>query len=155
MRGAAEPEQVVLTPCVDHGRKGYGMGYATAWVVYDGAKRPTTLHRKTYYLATGDWPPIVRHTCDNPRCINPEHLVGGTQQDNMQDCKDRGRWAQVSGNAGKRGEASASAKLTAEDVAFIRQHYRKHSREFGLPAMARRFEVGTSQVFRIVRGETW
>lgn len=34
---------------------------------------------------------VVRHTCDTPSCINPEHLVRGTQADNVQDMWDRGR----------------------------------------------------------------
>jgi hypothetical protein len=33
---------------------------------------------------------VVRHTCDNARCINPEHLIIGTQADNMHDRKLRG-----------------------------------------------------------------
>lgn len=53
----------------------------------------TSLHRKVFLEAYGYLPDIVRHTCDNPRCINPEHLVGGTQQDNMQDRLVRGRWS--------------------------------------------------------------
>lgn len=34
---------------------------------------------------------IIRHSCDNPGCVNPEHLSLGTQSDNMQECHDRGR----------------------------------------------------------------
>ena len=34
---------------------------------------------------------VVRHTCDNPLCFNPEHLVLGTQLDNIADCITRGR----------------------------------------------------------------
>lgn len=42
---------------------------------------------------------VVMHTCDNPACINPEHLVVGTQKQNQEDCRQKGR-------LGKRGRPS-------------------------------------------------
>jgi hypothetical protein len=36
---------------------------------------------------------VVRHTCDNPSCVNVEHLTVGTQRDNVRDMFDRGRAA--------------------------------------------------------------
>jgi len=36
---------------------------------------------------------VIRHTCDNPACINPQHLIMGTQQDNIRDRTMRGRTA--------------------------------------------------------------
>jgi hypothetical protein len=62
---------------------------------------------------------VVRHTCDNPICVNPEHLLLGTQAENMQDCVDRGR--HIPGRAGRKGEAHHSAKLTESMVISIRQ----------------------------------
>lgn len=142
-----------MTPCIDHGCKGFGMGYATAWVSKNGKRFTTTKHRKVYFEATGDWPGVVRHTCDNPRCINPEHLVGGTHLDNMQDMRERGRQGPVRGNAGLKGEDNGHCKLTDAQCAWVRQVYRKGSREYGLPALARLLGTGTSQLFRIIKGE--
>ena len=140
----------MIDECVDHGCKGYGLGYATAWIKLPcGTKKPTTKHRKVYYEATGELPEVVRHKCDNPRCVNPEHLEGGTQKDNMQDCVQRGRH-----NYGvARGEDNTCTKLTYKDVQDIRQTYVKGSRLYGLPALAKKYHVGVSQLHRIIKGE--
>lgn len=49
------------------------------------------VHRVVYELATGEKPNIVRHRCDNPKCLNPNHLVNGTVQDNVRDMDERNR----------------------------------------------------------------
>lgn len=136
-----------MSDCIDHGRKGFGMGYATAWVKDpSGKKITTTLHRKVHYEATGQWPEIVRHTCDNARCINQTHLVAGTQVDNMQDMKDRGR----QGDCRSFGEGNGRAVLTDAECTAIRARYVKGSRTDGLPALSREYAVGTSQLWRVV-----
>lgn len=135
--------------CIDHGCKGFGMGYATAWVVLDGKRFTTTKHRKVHFEATGEWPAVVRHVCDNPRCVNPAHLVGGTYKDNMKDMHDRGR----AGDCRNFGLANGMTVLTDAEVEEIRATYVKGSREAGLPALSRKFRVGTSQIWRIVNDQ--
>lgn len=51
-------------------------------------------HRAAYQLFVGPIPAgkIVMHTCDQPRCVNPDHLKVGTQADNMADKMAKGRW---------------------------------------------------------------
>lgn len=52
-----------------------------------------TAHRLSYVLHKGDIPKglIVCHTCDNRKCINPDHLYAGTYLQNARDTIDRGR----------------------------------------------------------------
>lgn len=50
-------------------------------------------HRRAYELFKGEIPEgnVVRHSCDNITCVNPEHLILGTPTDNMRDRRDRSR----------------------------------------------------------------
>lgn len=49
-------------------------------------------HRLSYLLHGGDLGhPVIMHSCDNPCCVNPDHLAGGTYADNMADMDAKGR----------------------------------------------------------------
>lgn len=68
-------------------KRGYGA------FAYDD-HRPGYAHRFSYELHHGPIPEgkVVRHTCDNPKCVNPDHLKVGTQRDNIMDAINRDRW---------------------------------------------------------------
>lgn len=89
----------------------------------------------------------VCHSCDNRACVNPAHLFLGTHQENMDDCGNKQRFAV--------GEKSGVAKLTVDDVRFIRANYRHMSRESGSKALGKRLGVTGQTVLEIVRGNIW
>lgn len=90
---------------------------------------------------------VVRHTCDNPPCVNPDHLELGTQVDNVKDMMDRGRAA--------RGAKMNTAKLTEQDVLAIRSEYVPRSRELGSTGLAHRYGVSPSLINRIINRRVW
>lgn len=68
-------------------------GYGAVKRVVNGQKRMWGAHRYQWAMYNGPIPDnlLVLHKCDNPRCINPEHLFLGTQFDNIRDMIAKGR----------------------------------------------------------------
>lgn len=67
-------------------------------------KRRLGAHKVSYVLHRGSIDPglVVMHTCDNPTCINPDHLQLGTVRDNVHDCIAKGRFSKVGLTGGTR-----------------------------------------------------
>lgn len=108
-------------------------------------------HRFSYALYNGPIPKgkIVMHTCDNRACVNPGHLVLGTQRDNIRDMLDKGR----NGYTGLPGSKHHKAKLTESDVILIRNRYR--SGKCTHASLATEFGVNEKSIEHIVSGRTW
>jgi len=136
--------------CIDHGQKGTKAGYgSTEW-----NKKATSAHRVAYMKAHSlDHADIkgqvVRHTCDNPRCINPDHLVIGTYKDNTADMHSRGR----ASNTGPKGMAHPKVLLTDAQVLEIRALW--NAGGMYLKDIASRYGIAISTVRSAVRGENW
>ena len=95
--------------CVSHYKD--AQGYV---IVPDENRKLHRLHRVVFALVKDklDSTSLVRHSCDNPSCCNPNHLNKGTHQDNKNDCVEKDRHA--------RGERNRHAKLTEEQVKEIK-----------------------------------
>lgn len=66
-------------------------GYGKFMVGSTGSQKTWGAHRWAYAQTHGNAPPLLRHKCDNPRCVRVEHLEPGSQADNVHDAMSRGR----------------------------------------------------------------
>jgi hypothetical protein len=117
--------------------------------VYFGKKR-FYAHRVMYELFIGAVPSgmEVCHKCDNPSCVNPEHLFIGTHKDNMRDMADKGRWPILS----LPGSANPSSKLKENQVMDIIAELRNGSNG---AALARKYGVTRTTIGYIKHGKKW
>jgi hypothetical protein len=108
------------------------------------------VHRLAHRAWRGEIPDNLRvlHKCDNPPCLNPEHLYLGTPADNVRDMIERGRHSHYSAP----GLSSSRAKLNAEQVLSIRALARQGLSD---PQIAPLFGISRSSVRRIRRGECY
>ena len=94
---------------------------------------------------------LLCHTCDNRACVNVMHIFLGDHADNSADMVAKGR--SVSGDKAPRGEASAVAKLTEDQVRQIRTMYAAGGWTHG--RLGQQFGVSASAVLHIVRRLRW
>jgi hypothetical protein len=88
-------------------------------------------------------PEVVRHICDNPRCNNPSHLIGGTQGDNNRDTVTRGRHKYNSNLV------SINSKLTKEQVISIRSDTRNNTE------ISKEYNMSRESIRDIKNRRTW
>lgn len=111
-------------------------------------KQERRAHRIVWFLNFGTIPTgfCVCHKCDNPSCVNPEHLFLGTNQDNMTDKAKKQRCNPPAG------ERSGLAKLSEEDVLKIRA---LHEAGVVQRRIAEQFGVGFKAINKIVLRQRW
>ncbi len=123
----------------------------------------------SYYIHNGhcDQRLMVCHKCDNPSCVNPDHLFLGTCKDNMQDCVAKGRIAHNPMPQGVRdgyalwvkrnplarsGERNVNAKLSESDAYTIARMMRDGARCVDI---ARAIGASWASVNFVMKGKTW
>lgn len=129
--------------------KGYGMFHV-------GLKRSSSMlaHRVAFGIDNGYLPEAVCHKCDNPSCVNPSHLFGGTRADNNKDMASKGRhWAQTNPEKAKRGSEHPAAKLDETKAKKIIELYKTGS--YTQRMLSKDFGVSQRTINKVVNGIGW
>jgi hypothetical protein len=97
-----------------------GNGYGA--FKYEG--KTVSAHRMSWMIHNGDIPDnrFVCHTCDNRKCVNPDHLFLGTQKDNMRDCVNKNRFVFSIGKRFKNGDIPNNRILKSDtEINFVKE----------------------------------
>ncbi len=114
-----------------------GLGYG---VIHWGGKN-VYIHRLMYEHAYGKPANVLRHTCDNPRCWNLQHLVDGTHMDNTKDKIRKGRNFFANGYC--------NSKLTEQEVREIK------SSTLSKAELSKKYQISLGAINNILKGVTW
>ena len=128
--------------CTDH--DGYGR--------FEFCGRKVGTHRLAWLVCEGTIPIglCVCHSCDNPQCVNPDHLWLGTNADNMRDKCSKGRSGHILHPERMQiGEHHYRAKLTDERVRAIRSSVLSRYK------LAALHGVAYNTICKVVRRNTW
>ena len=131
--------------CVEWNSKKDKSGYGSFY--YEGKSYRT--HRLSWMMRFGEIPVgmFICHHCDNPSCVNVEHLFLGTPKENTADkfSKNRGNLPQ--------GEEHWKSKLTKKDVLKIRKLYK--NKKYKQVELSEMFGVTQAQISYIVNDIFW
>ncbi|MDE2105818.1 MAG: HNH endonuclease [Patescibacteria group bacterium] len=119
---------------------GYGRVRKDSKLVY--------IHREIYkeFFGSFDEKLSVCHKCDNPCCINHNHLFLGTHKQNMEDKARKGRVPDM------RGDKSNVAKLSSKDIPLIRKRIKDGETCYSI---AREYGVTGEAILAIKHNRTW
>lgn len=135
----------VETGCWNWTRAKDGKGYGVAYVPYR-----ISAHRLSFEVTHGPIPAgkHVLHRCDNPACINPDHLFVGTHRDNMLDKENKGR----ANHVGAQGTRNGNSILTEKDViSLLRDYVSGLARK----EIAAKYGIRESSVSDYTSGDAW
>lgn len=127
--------------------------YKCGRIKFNGKNELT--HRISWILHYGNIPEEmnVLHKCDNPQCVNPNHLFLGSHEDNMNDMVNKDR-------CNKAYENNGNAKLTWDIVNEIRKRYDidPEIKKYGSsrnPILSNDYEISEGQIWRILSNKSW
>jgi hypothetical protein len=121
--------------------------------------RPLAAHRFSHWIASGVFPGEldVLHECDTPLCVRPDHLFLGTQADNNEDSRRKGRRPRGENHPffGREcgGEKHPSSLFREDQIRSIRARYA--AREATPTELAREHNVHRQTIWHIINRTTW
>lgn len=121
-------------------RKGYGL-------ISRRNYGQSIAHRKVWELRNKKPFPAgqqSRHTCNNRKCVNPRHIVPGTNTENQAD--------RIGNGTTNRGERSGHAKLTEDDVRDIRKRFSAGENQLQIAA---KYSISKSNVYMVATRRRW
>lgn len=127
-------------------------GYGHIWAGTPTQRKVAKAHRISWEIHNGPIPEgrNVLHHCDNPPCVNPNHLYIGSPADNARDRSGRGRGRENR----QRGNANPNAKLTEAQVRQIMEALSVVPRR-SQASIAEQFGIKQAQVSRIMHRQAW
>lgn len=125
-------------------KQGYG--------IFSFKSRNIKAHQFSWILHFGEYKKglHVCHKCDNPSCVNPNHLFLGTHSQNMKDKVEKGN--------SPKGEKNVNSKLTKNDVEQIRKIYWKNfgtKNHVSMNSLAKKYNVNRTTISNILNNKTW
>lgn len=104
-------------------------------------------HRVAFRLAKGYFPKVTCHSCDNPICCNPNHLIDGTHKENTRQMLERKRhWV-------PKGESSPHSKLTDAQVLSIRSEYAAGGTSYS--KLGKKYGCCFQLIHQVVKRKIW
>lgn len=128
----------------------FAYGYIGLGAVKNNTRINVAAHRFSYSAFKGEIPDGINvcHSCDNPKCVNPEHLFLGTRQDNVDDRESKNR----NNPYYKKGCKHPNAIITESNVVTIIDMQSK-----GLKSkdIAKEIGVNVRIIYDVISGRTW
>jgi hypothetical protein len=110
-------------------------------------RKSWVISRWVFYINNGYLPPVVMHTCDNPLCINPSHLIAGNIKINSLDMVSKGR------SPKGLNQFTGGIKLTELQVREIK--IKLINKTGSLRSLAKEYDVSKKNILMIKNGERW
>ena len=148
---ADAPRPGMETPCLEWQGALDHHGYGRLSSRSGRAGNPESAHRVAWEMAHGPIPDgmNVLHRCDNPPCVNVEHLFLGTMKDNTRDMMAKGRQSAPPHLCGERHGGSRLNKNAVMAILCLR------AQGWKLKLLASEFDVSLGHVGSIVTRKTW